>query len=130
MNDAELKTKIQQKVALSDLKIIDFKMAEYALVQLPSGTDLMISMGATTVKFLKKGLLGYVTPKTILSKQISDWDEQYLSYDALGREGVKMPLLTGLIIKLSKIRSENDIEKAIGEGNALGEGVSFHMFSK
>jgi hypothetical protein len=130
MTDSELISKIQQKVAPSDLKIIDLKKSEYALVQLPTGTELMISMGATTVKFLKKGLLGYVTPKTILSKQIADWDNRYLSYDAFGREGAKLHLLTGLIIKLSKIRSENEIEQAIGEGNALGEGVGFHMFSK
>jgi hypothetical protein len=130
MTDDELKTKIQQKVAPTGLKIIDYKMAEYALVRLPSGTEFMISMGATTVRFLKKGLLGYVTPKTILSKQIADWDNRYLSYDALRREGIKLNLLTGLIINLSKIRSENEIEQAIGEGNALGEGVGLHMFSK
>ena len=130
MNSDELKTKIQEKIAPSDLKIIDYKMAEFALVRIPSGTELMISMGATTVKFLKKGLLGYVTPKTILSKQISDWDSRYISYDSLRREGIKLNLLTGLIIKLSKIRSENEIEQAIEDGNALGEGVGLHMFSK
>lgn len=126
----ELKSKIQEKVAPSDLKIIDFKMTQYALLQLPSGSEIMISMGATTVKFLKKGLLGYVTPKTILSKQIADWDKRYLSHNALVREGVKLHLLTGLIFDLSKIKSENEIEQAIRDGNALGEGGHFHMFSR
>jgi hypothetical protein len=130
MTDEELKTKIHEKIAPSDLKIIDFKKTQYALVQLSSGSEFMISMGAATVKFFKKGLLGYVTPKTILSKQITDWDKRYLSYNSLVREGIKLNLLTGLIIKLSKIKSENEIEQAISEGNALGDGISFHMFSK
>ena len=133
MNDTEDKAiqfRIQEKISPSDLRIIDYKMARYAVVQLPSGTEIMISIGATMVKFLKKGFLGYVMPKTILSKEIADWDNRFLSHSAILREGAKLNLLTGLIIKISGVKSEDEISQAIEHGNAIGEGMQFHMLSR
>ena len=82
------------------------------------------------VKFLKKGFLGYVMPKTILSKEIADWDNRFLSHSAILREGAKLNLLTGLIIKISGVKSEDEISQAIEHGNAIGEGMQFHMLSR
>jgi hypothetical protein len=127
MSEEEIIKRLKDMYTDNKSKLLDFKSGSYATILLQSGQEIMISIGTASVKFMKPGFLSYVTPKTIINKDISDWDKRYRNSTPLEREGTKMFLLIGLLLALSKIKSESEIEAAINFGNALGAGYGFSV---
>jgi len=84
------------------------------------------------VRFWEPGLLGMITPKTVLKKPITDWSKGYLTPSpcaAIWKEQVRNCLLIGLVASLAKVSSLSELQKMPVYNMAVGFGANYSNFS-
>src|SRR5208283_3441275 len=87
-------------------QVVKQKPGRFAMVELPSGEQIMISIGSATVKILaKRDFWGWCLPKVIASERLSTWQSKYQRYNGFYRRICRTMILDGLLTLLSTCES-------------------------
>ena len=104
LNDVMLKRNCQLQ---------QYREGKLALLRLPSQEEVMVSMGTSSLKVFRKGLLGWVAPKTVFSTDLAalGWHDCI----PLTRAVMSVLLITHSLDLLSRARSLDDAVRNYGD---------------
>jgi len=118
-----IEEKLRRVCESNGCSLLGYTQGRSATLILASGEKVILSAGTSTFKvFAKRGAIGWLLPRTLGSKKLSDWlgesynrrDFRYLSAVVVAMQGV--------IILLSRCKSLNEVEIAWPElPNPVGE---------
>jgi len=90
-----------------------YEMGRVALLVLPSHEPLIISIGTTTAKVLtRRAFGGWKFPKTVASKELSDWIPDFNRLSAVQRFVGGAMVLDGLLSLTARARNVAEISLA------------------
>jgi hypothetical protein len=90
-----------------------YEPGRVASIVIPSGEVLIISLGTATAKILaKRTLLGWLLPKTIGTKNLSDWVPDYRTCSGLQRSVARAMVLDGLVSLASRAKYADELSLA------------------
>src|SRR5262249_30195886 len=93
-------------------QILNEKKGPCAMRVLPSGEQILISIGSATAKILvKRPLFGWLFPKVIVSEQLSAWQPEYPRYNVFYRQICQSMVLDGLLTSLSQCQSLKELQQ-------------------
>jgi hypothetical protein len=94
-------------------ELLSYVDASAALLVLPSGEQLIISVGTASAKIcVTRAVFGWRLPRVIASEQLSKWEGQYDQLPALQREAVRAWVLDGLVSLVSGFASVAELQLA------------------
>jgi hypothetical protein len=94
-------------------QVLNQKTGRSAKIGLPSGEEIVISIGTADAKiFAKRGVFGWFLPRVIVSKRLSVWRSDYRQYNGFHRRLCRGMVLEGLLASLSHCRSIDEIQRA------------------
>ena len=106
MNDAKDKKQII-------CQVLNHKAGRFALVGLPSGEQIVISIGSVTAKILaKRAVVGWYLPKVVAFERLSTWQSEYPHQNSFHRGICRGLVLEGLLALLSNCQSVDEIRQA------------------
>ncbi len=104
------KNKIKTICEQNGSKLVEYTSRRIALIVLPSGENLIISIGAFTAKIMRpRKFFGVFFPKVLLANNITAWEPAYQTQPAMAKEGTRLYLLAGLIMILSKCKTTKEV---------------------
>jgi hypothetical protein len=90
-----------------------YEMGRVALLVLPSHEPLIISIGTITAKVLtRRAFGGWIFPKTVASKELSDWIPDFNRLSAAQRFAGGAMVLDGLLSLTARARNVAEISLA------------------
>jgi len=94
-------------------QLLSYADARAAFLILPSGEQVVISVGTASAKVgVRRPLLGWYLPRVVASEQLSKWDDQYTQRNALQRCAVRANFLDGLLSLISGFKSTAELRLA------------------
>jgi hypothetical protein len=94
-------------------QILNRKTGRFAMIALPSGERIIISIGSATAKILvRRSVFGWLLPRTIASEQLSAWQSEYPQYNDFYRQICRGMVLEGLLASLSHCQSIAELQAA------------------
>ena len=97
----------------STWRLVNEKAGRFARVDLPSGEQIVISVGSATAKILsERAVLGWLLPRVIVSQRLSAWQSDYPRYNSFHRRLCRAMVLEGLLASLSRCRSIEEIQQS------------------
>jgi hypothetical protein len=80
---------------------------------LPSGEQIVISIGTTSAKiFRRRALVGWFAPKCCVSKSLVEWEPRYQQFNGLHRTICRGMVLDGLVDLVSRAKSIGELRLA------------------
>jgi hypothetical protein len=99
-----------KKETKQEAQLLSYKPAQFAMLALISGEQVLISIGSLGVKILsQRPIAGWLWPKTIASKQLSAWHPEYLKQNSFDRKISRGMALEGLIALIMNCKSVDEI---------------------
>jgi len=93
--------------------VLNYKAGRSALVDLPSGEQIVISIGTATAKVIaKRAIVGWYLPKVVASERLDTWQPEFRQFNELHRRINRDMFLDGVLASLSQCRSIDDIRRA------------------
>jgi hypothetical protein len=91
--------------------LLRYQLGRFAVIALPSGEELFLSLGLNTIKVMeKRGVFGFFLPRVIAKKKISEWAPAYRELQGIPRLFMATLLLDGLIWIISKMDSSSHVK--------------------
>jgi len=120
-------TNLNEVILKRNCQLRQYEEGKLALLLLPSQEEVMLSMGASSFKVFRKGLLGWVTPKTVFSVDLAalGWHECI----PLTRTVLSVLLVTQSLDLLSIAQSVDDAVRQYGDSftEHLAESIDKEM---
>lgn len=93
--------------------LLQYQSPRVAMLMLPSAEPLLISIGATSAKILRRSrLFGWFMPRCVASKQLSAWEPRYTQFNGLHRTICRGMVLDGLVDLVSRAKSIGELRLA------------------
>jgi hypothetical protein len=84
-----------------------------ALVRLPSGERILISIGSATARVLDKStIFAWCFTKTVVSERLDTWQPEYWQCNRFYRRINRAMILDGLLALLSNYHSIDEVRRA------------------
>src|SRR2546423_1196644 len=87
-------------------QLLSYADARAAFLILPSGEQLVISVGTASARVcVRRLLLAWYLPRTVASEHFSKWDDQFTQRNAVQRDAIRANVLDGLLSLISGFKS-------------------------
>jgi hypothetical protein len=95
-----------------DERVLNYKRGRFALVSLPSGERILISIGSATVRVVDKStIIRWCFTKVIASERLDKWQPEYWQSNSFYRGINRAMILDGLLVSLLKCNSVNEVRQ-------------------
>ena len=93
-------------------RLIHYETARVAKIELPSGEQVLISIGTASAKLYRKNrLFGWFLPRSFVSKPLVEWDPRYCHVSGFDRDVFRGMILDGLLSLLSRFKSIDELNR-------------------
>ena len=93
--------------------LLNYRETRFAMLQLSSGEQVLISVGTGTAKILaRRRILGWLVPRCIATRSLVEWEARYREYNKLHRVVCRGMVLYGLLNLIAPIGSVDGIRLA------------------
>jgi hypothetical protein len=95
-----------------DVRVLNYKRGRFALIDLPSGERIFISIGSATARVVdKSSFIRWCFTKCVVSERLDKWQPEYWRSNSFYRGINRAMILDGLLISLLKCNSINEIRQ-------------------